>query len=86
MRNVGGGGISITNSINVKITRSEISNTGCFGLLISGGDQKNLIYANNVVQNNTITSGSRWTRTYNPGINFQGVGSVFQYNDISDFP
>lgn len=65
---------------------NTIINTGCYGISISGGNQKDLVYSNNLISNNTIQAGSRWTRTYNPAISFSDVGSIFEGNYIENHP
>jgi hypothetical protein len=70
----------------VTISQWAVSRCGCSGISISGGNQQTLQPANIIVQESTFTQYSRWTRTYNPGISFYGVGFLVHNNSVFDAP
>ena len=68
------------------ISGNTISETGCSGISIEGGDAKTLAYSSNDVDNNTISYMGRITRSYKPGIQYGGVGHAIFNNTIYQGP
>lgn len=83
--NHGHNGISIAGT-NVLVDNVEVAYTGCAATSLYGGDENHLVAANNSMTNSELHHYARFTRTYNPGIGWGGVGNVFQNNNIHDAP
>jgi len=81
----GGVGIAVSGSNNL-VENCTIRGSGCRGMTVSGGDAKTLKPANNMVVGNLIEDFARIHRTYNPGISWSGVGSVFSQNTVRRGP
>lgn len=69
---------------NHRILSCDIYNTGAGGVLLGGGDRKNLVPANNSVENCDIYQVNRLERTYKAPINVDGVGNLILNNWIHD--
>ena len=84
---IGAGNMLINSEgYNTLITDNTISETGCSGIQVFGGDVFTLQSSNAIVSRNRIHQFSKWKRTYNPGISFNGVGHVFSSNHIGSSP
>lgn len=64
----------------------EIYDTGTGGVLLGGGNRKNLIPANNYVVNTKIYRVNRLDTTYKAGVNICGVGNRVANCEIFDLP
>jgi hypothetical protein len=71
---------------NLLIESCEIANTGTGGILLDGGNRKELVPAGNIVNNCNIYNYSRIVRTYTPAVNMRGVGNMVTHCDIHDAP
>ena len=58
---------------NNTVYNNIISNIGCVGISINGGNTYPLERGNNMILQNNVTYFSEWKRTYNPGIAFGGL-------------
>lgn len=85
LRNAGTDAVTISGSDN-GLTGCVVENTGECGVRLSGGDRASLAPAGNYVRDSRISHFSRWTRTYTPGIELQGVGQIVANNLICDAP
>lgn len=84
--NVNGNGIAINGSEN-KVLDSEISYTGRGGVrLDGGGNPGELIYANNLIENNYIHHFQRIQKTYAQGAWIGDIGSRMAHNEIAYAP
>lgn len=84
--NVGGRGIEVTDSRNVKIANSQIHHTGNGGVQLAGGDRTTLQAANNALHNSHIHHFGRIVMTNTPGIEVAGVGSQITHNLVEASP
>lgn len=71
---------------NLLVESCTISNTGAGGILLDGGDRKDLTPGNNTVDNCDIYNYSRIIRTYAPAVTLNGVGNKVTHCDIHDAP
>ncbi len=71
---------------NHKISNCSIYDTGCGGMLLSGGDRKTLAPAGNVVENCSFTRNNRINRSYVPSVNLMGVGNKVTHCEFYDLP
>jgi len=71
---------------NIGIHSCIVTGVGCSGIKITGGNRNTLTPGNIVVEKCTISDYSRWIRTYNPGVNFYGVGISILSSLISNAP
>jgi len=71
---------------NHSIENCKIYNTGAGGILLSGGNRKNLIPGNNRVHNCEIYEVNRLDKTYKAGVNIMGVGNTVSHCEIYDMP
>jgi hypothetical protein len=83
---VGGNGIMMSNAVNSAVIDSLISDVGCVGVQLDGGDFARLIPGNNTALRNRIFHMARMKRTYQPGLKWGGVNNTYSYNHISDGP
>ena len=82
---VGRDGISISGK-DIVITGLQSEWVGCTAVSLSGGDTMTLVPANITIRGSDISTYARWTRTYNPGVHFGGVGVNVIENKIHDAP
>lgn len=68
------------------IESCRIYDTGCGGILLSGGNRKTLKPGNNRVYNCEITRVNRLDVTYKAAINIMGVGNRIEHCEIYDLP
>jgi len=71
---------------NIKVINSEIFDSGAGGLELKGGDRNNLISGNIIVENCHIHHFGLWNRTYTPGIQISGVGTIVRNCKLNDAP
>lgn len=71
---------------NLLVESCLIYNTGTGGIILDGGDRKNLIPANNRVDNCEIYNFSRINKTYCPGVALDGEGNQVTHCYIHDAP
>lgn len=83
--NTGHNGFSFAGT-NSSLTNNLVANTGCAASSVYGGDETHLISANNYVGNNEFHNYARFTRTYNPGVGWGGVGNTYDSNYIHNAP
>jgi Right handed beta helix region len=86
VRNVGNRGVVIRQSNNVTVASGEISQTGYAAVQVDAGDRKTLTPANVSIVNNEIHDYARRVRTYQAGINVNGVGVRIAHNRIFNAP
>ena len=83
---VGGSGVS-ANGTRLKVTNCEIANVGEAGVFMGGGDVKNLISGENLVENCHIHHFAQHVRTYRAGVMIPwSAGAVVRRNEIHDAP
>jgi len=73
-------------NIDLLIQSCSIHHTGTGGIILEGGDRKNQVAANNVVDNCDIYNYSRLNWTYCPAISINGVGNKVTHCEIHDAP
>jgi len=61
-------------------------NLGSGGMVLSGGNRKNLILGNNTIQNSEIYDYNRRNKTYCAGVTLFGVGNTISHCYIHDAP
>lgn len=71
---------------NHLISGCHIYNMGAGGVLLSGGNRKNLIPAGNTVYNCEIHDVNRLDKTYKSGVNIMGVGNCVSHCKIYNMP
>eukprot|EP01060_Flectonema_neradi_P038371 TRINITY_DN8014_c0_g1_i1.p1 TRINITY_DN8014_c0_g1~~TRINITY_DN8014_c0_g1_i1.p1 ORF type:complete len:605 (+),score=87.65 TRINITY_DN8014_c0_g1_i1:71-1885(+) len=71
---------------NTHIVNNDISETGCAALGVLGGNETTLEPSGNTVTDNVISRFGDWTRTYNPGVSFRGVGHFIARNQVHTGP
>ena len=83
---IGNRAVTVSGGKRVTVADCTISNTGDGGITLGGGDRATLEPANHAAIGNTITKYSRWSRTYRPGVQVDGVGVRVANNHIHDAP
>ena len=86
LRNIGQDAIGLQEATRCRVQSCDISNIGTTGIFVSGGDRKNLIKANNVLENNHIWKFGQFSRTYAGAFNIQGIGTTVRRNLMHDGP
>ncbi len=84
VQNTGGNGIEI-NGNSISITHCQISDTGASAIKISGGNRNTLTHGNCSVDNNLISSTSKFDKTA-PSVILEGTGNSFTHNEIVNSP
>jgi hypothetical protein len=74
------------NGANITAASLGSSGAGCHASAIGGGNSQTLEMSGNSIMLSLFERYSRWTRTYNPGISFNGVGHQILYNTIRHAP
>ena len=69
---------------NHRIENCRIYNTGAGGIILSGGNRKKLIPADNRVVNCEFYNLNRFDKTYRPAIHMIGVGNKVQHCEMHD--
>jgi len=86
VEHVYGFGVTVNGGEAVRIVGNDIRDTGRGGIVLSGGDRKSLTTAGHQAENNHIQRFGRVFRTYQTGVNVQGVGNLVRHNLIHDAP
>jgi len=79
-------GARLNSCSNIQIINSKIFNNGAGGLILTGGNRKNLTPGNLTIQNCEFFNFSERYRTYSPAINLQGVGNIVRNCYIHNGP
>ena len=74
------------NGYNNTVSNLSITDVGCIGLKMGGGDVKTLQPSNSWVGGCHIAKVGDWKRTYQPAIHFSGVGYVIEDNTLTNGP
>ena len=85
IHSVGSAGLSISGA-NATLSALNVSRCGCSAIAIAGGNMQTLVSANLTLEDSSMTQWARWTRTYNPGIHFYGVGFTVRRNIVFNAP
>lgn len=85
VRNIGRHAIQVFGYDNV-ITKNELYSIGMGGISVNGGDRTTLTPGNNVVSNNMIHDWSEIFKTYQAGIDLEGVGNICSNNELFNAP
>ncbi len=72
--------------INHSVEGCKIHDCGAGGVLLGGGNRKNLIPANNRVHNCEFYSVNRLDKTYKGAVNMMGVGNTVSHCYMHDLP
>ncbi|MBI2300538.1 MAG: right-handed parallel beta-helix repeat-containing protein, partial [Armatimonadetes bacterium] len=83
-RNCGGWAATIAGGHHNAVIGCDISATGAGGVSLNGGDRKTLERGDNRADNNCIHHIAEFQRTYNTGVNVNGVGNTASHNLIHD--
>ena len=71
---------------DIVIRGCYIASTGCHAIDLGGGDPLTLVSARNIVVNSTIRDFGRFIRSYNPAVQFSGVGLNISGNFVGQGP
>lgn len=83
---VGGSGI-VANGTRLKVVACEIANVGEAGVFMGGGDVRNLVSGENLVEECHIHHFAQHIRTYRAGVMIPwSAGAVVRRNEIHDAP
>ena len=85
IRNAAEHGAVIRGRRNV-IEECEISDTGCCGVRLEGGDRETLTPGENEARDNRIHDFAQTYRTYQAGVSLSGVGNRCAHNEIASAP
>jgi len=77
---------AIFDGSHVSLLDSSVSEVGCSGVNLKGGDYSTLTASFNEISGTVFTNFSRLTRTYTPGIRWSGVGHWIHGNNLSSAP
>ncbi len=84
IRNCGGWGVTIAGGHKSGAFGNDIFATGAGGVSLDGGDRKTLERGDNFATNNYIHHIAAFQKTYNTGVNVNGVGNLASHNLIHD--
>jgi len=84
--NAGGSCISMSGVQHANVGRNTVFGCGRAGISISSGNTQTLAPGNSSIVGNQITNFSLITRTYEPGVAFQGVGLYVANNTVTHGP
>ena len=84
IRNCGGWGVAISGGHRSGAMGNDIHATGAGGVSLRGGDRKTLERGDNFATNNYIHHIAEFRKTYNTGVNINGVGNTAGHNLIHD--
>lgn len=82
--------ISYSSKIAISVNGIENKVYDCYlhdvagGIGVSGGDFETLTKSMNVIENNEIERADRLSKTYSPGITFEGVGHYILHNKLHE--
>jgi hypothetical protein len=85
LRNAGTDG-ALVDGTNLSVHQCLVQGTGGIGITVSGGDRPSLTPANNLVDSCQIDHFARWSWTYHPAIDVQGVANTVRNNRIHSAP
>ena len=83
---IGNRAVTIQGGSDNGVEDSEIRDTGDGGILLEGGDRKTLTPGGHFVLRSHIHDFSRWSRTYAPAIQMEGLGNRALGNTIDHAP
>jgi hypothetical protein len=75
-----------TTNKNILLSDCDIYNTGAGGVIMEGGDRKDLSPGNNILDNCEIYNYSRINKTFCPAVSLNGVANKITHCDIHDAP
>lgn len=84
VQNTGKNGIEI-NGTSISVTNCHFTNTGASAIKVSGGNRSTLTHGSCSVDNNLISSTSRFDKTA-PSVIIEGTGNSFTHNEIINSP
>lgn len=84
LRDIGDTAVKVEGGKNNGITNNCIYDIGSKGVSVHGGDRATLTSAGHYVEKNNIFNFSKILKTYNPGVEVQGVGIRVANNLIHD--
>ena len=79
-------GIRLDRSRDSSITDSQVSNVGCVGVAMSGGNAQLNEPGNLLMEGSRVSNFSLWKRTYRPGLAWAGVANEFRSNIFENGP
>lgn len=86
LRDIGNRAVDLRSGTDNGVRSCAITETGDGGIVLNGGDRQTLRFGRNFVINNHIWRYSRWSRTYRPAVQVEGVGNIVRHNLIHDAP
>jgi hypothetical protein len=86
LRNLGNGAVTIDGGTGHGVTGCEVYDTGDGGVLLEGGDRQTLTPGGHFVENCRFARQGRWSKTYVPAVEMNGVGLRAAHNLIYDHP
>ncbi len=86
IRGTGGWGATIEGGQRNVVFGCDVHHVGKGGISVAGGDRKTLARGENRAENNVIHHNGVFEKTYNTGINLNGVGNAATHNLIYDTP
>lgn len=86
LRNLGNQGVQVRGGREHRVQSCDIYDVGDGAIAVSGGDRQTLTGCGHVVENCLLTRFNRWTRTYRPGVQLDGVGIRVAQCRIHDAP
>jgi len=86
LRNSGGSSAEMKESVGTRLSHCTILNSGHAAIWLTGGDRKNLIKSNNVIEDCDISTYGRFQASGIHGIYLEGCGAIVRHNRIHDAP
>lgn len=81
-RYINGRGLVASNTSKTKINNNKFFDIGEGGIFMSGGDKKNLIASDNIIEENKFLDFNYKNYTYRPAVYIDGVGIIVNKNVI----
>jgi hypothetical protein len=86
LHNLGQDGIGLSEAADCRVQSCDLHNIGTTGIYVGGGDRKQLVKGNNVLENNHVWKFGQFSRTYAGAFNIQGIGTTVRRNLMHDGP
>jgi hypothetical protein len=86
IRNTGTDGAVLQGPKNILVENCVVNNPGDRGFSFSGGERNTLTRSNHMIRNNIVKNFSRWSKTYRPAFNVDGVGATIEHNEMFNGP
>lgn len=86
IRALGGTALTARRCANLKVYGNRLHTLGHTGMVVEGGDRRQLIASANQIENNEVFEFGRCARTYAPALQLEGCGARVAHNHFHHAP